>query len=86
MKLNDFTPGDIIIYRFDKYDCDTKSYSSAKEMAVVTKVGDLGVTIEIKKDQNPDHNLHVGSGCLDCLEIVGNRKESMNVIPLRRKA
>jgi hypothetical protein len=85
-KLSDFKIGDVVIHHFDQYDCDTRSYSPAKEMAVVTKVGDLGVTIETKKGQNPDYNLHVGSGCLDCLEIIEKSNGQSNVVPLRKRA
>jgi hypothetical protein len=82
MKLSDFKINEVVIYHTEQYDCDTKSYSPIKKMATVKKIGDLGVTIELERGQNPDYNMHIGSGCLDCLEKIGDSK----VVPLQKRA
>jgi hypothetical protein len=67
-KIADFSVGEHVLYHTRKYCCKTRSYTPLIRPAVVTKLGEHGVTIEVERGQNPDYNIHVGSMCLDALE------------------
>lgn len=84
--LKNFKPGNLVIYKYQKYSCDTRNYTPATKIAVVIETNDLGVRIETERGQNPDYNIWIGCKCLDNLEIVGvTASWPTNVISFRRR-
>ena len=68
MNVTDFKPGEVVIYHYRQYSCETRDYTSAKKAVVILEISYNGVRIETERKQNPDYNLWIGSGCLDCLK------------------
>ena len=82
LKINDFSIGEHVLYHTKQYCTKSRAYFPVIKPAVVTKIGELGIVIEVVRGQNPDYNIHVGSMCLDALEKINGLS---NAILLRPK-
>lgn len=80
--LNDFKPGDKVMFKTQQYSCETKNYTPLNVLATVTEIMEHGVLIDPVPGKPRPHQIHVGSGCLDTLEVLENID---NIVPFKRK-